>query len=333
MAKLLIVGLGSIGRRHLKNLKTLYENDIILCRTGKGTLPDDELCDYACEHTLSAALGHKPDAVIICNPTSLHMQTAIDAAKAGCHLFLEKPISHSLEGLAELNHLVTTKNLICMVGFQYRFHPTLQRMKQRIEEGAIGKIIHAHAHWGEYLPDWHPWEDYKNSYSARSELGGGVVLTLCHPIDYLQWIVGDVISVFAVTRQSETLGINVEDIADLTLTHGSGACSTIHLDYIQRPKSHHLQVVGDKGTMVWDHRSGGLQCFDTGSNGWKLYNCPSDFERDTMFKDEMRHFIDCVRRQSQPAIDLRSGMQSLSVCLTAKQSTLEQKICDVPVVI
>ena len=194
--KYLIAGLGSVGRRHFRNLVSLGEKDIVLLRSHRATLPDDELAGCPVETDLREALKkHKPNAVIVASPTSLHLETAIPAAEAGCHILLEKPISHSTERLDQLEKAVKESGSKILVAFQFRFHPGLIRAKQLISDGEIGRVISAHVHFGEYLPAWHPWEDYRKGYAARADMGGGVVLTQCHA-DYLPWLVGKVKSVW-----------------------------------------------------------------------------------------------------------------------------------------
>ena len=156
--KILIAGLGSVGRRHLRNLLTLGEQDIILYRTHYSTLPDDELAPFPVETDLAAALAHKPEAVIIANPTALHLQVAIPAAEAGCHLLLEKPLSHSLDGLDQLELALQRGGGNVLMGFQFRFHPTLRKAAELLQAGAIGKALSARAHWGESLAGFPPWE-------------------------------------------------------------------------------------------------------------------------------------------------------------------------------
>jgi predicted dehydrogenase len=188
--KFLIAGLGSIGCRHLRNLISLGERDIILYRSKLSNLVNNEFKEFLVETNINLALEHKPDAVIISNPTSLHLDVAIPAAEAGCHILLEKPISNSLERINDLKLALQRGGSKILVGFQYRFHPTLKIAARILSNGDIGNPVSARAHWGEYLPDWHTLEDFHNSYSARVDLGGGVVLTLCHPIDYLSWLLG-----------------------------------------------------------------------------------------------------------------------------------------------
>lgn len=168
--KYLIAGLGSIGRRHMRNLVALGERDIVLYRTGKSTMPEDDLAGFPQETDLQEALNkHKPDAVIVSNPTALHLDIAIPAAQAGCHILLEKPISHSMDRLDILQSAVKKSGSQVLVAFQFRFHPGLLRAKQLISDGEIGRVISAHVHFGEYLPAWHPWEDYRKGYAARAD--------------------------------------------------------------------------------------------------------------------------------------------------------------------
>ena len=208
-----IVGLGSIGRRHLRNLLQLGQRDIILVRTFRSTLPEEELRGFPAVRSLQSALEMGVDAVIVSNPTAMHMATALEAARAGVHLFLEKPISHTWEGVEALRDLVQARGLKVLVGFQFRFHPTLRRVREWIAEGGIGRPLFFRAHWGEYLPDWHPWEDYRQSYAARADLGGGVVRTLCHPLDYARFLLGDARVAWAYTAGVSDL--ELEDVEDL----------------------------------------------------------------------------------------------------------------------
>ena len=170
--KFLIAGLGSIGRRHFRNLIALGEKDIILLRSHHATLPDDELSGYPIETDLPTALKkYKPEAVIVANPTALHFDIAIPAAQAGCSILVEKPISHNLDRADELERAAEKGGGRLLVGFQFRFHPGLIRTKQLITDGEIGRVISANVHFGEYLPDWHPWEDYRKGYAARADMG------------------------------------------------------------------------------------------------------------------------------------------------------------------
>lgn len=322
----MIAGLGSIGRRHLRNLKALGEEDILLYRSGRSTLQDDELDGYITETELDVALAHKPDAVIVSNPTALHLDVAIPAAEAGCHLLLEKPISNNMERVDELLAAVKSGGGKVLVGYQFRFHPGLQAVKRLLEEELIGAPVSVRAHWGEYLPDWHPWEDYRRSYAARKDLGGGVVLTLCHPFDYLRWLLGEVISASGWVGQAGDLGVEAEDVVEAVLEFASGAIGSVHLDYYQRPPSHLLEIVGTKGTIRWDNADGCVNIFTDVKDHWESIASPKAFERNDMFLAQMKHFIEIARGQLEPICSLEDGVQTLKVALAILASASGKRI-------
>lgn len=306
--KFLIAGFGSIGRRHFQNLLTLGEKDIILYRTGKSTLTDDELDGFTIETDLEAALAHQPDAVVIANPTAVHMDVAIPAAAAGCHILIEKPVSHDLARVAELQAALDQNGAQLLVGFMFRFHPGLQKIKTWLDAGAIGAPLSARAHWGEYLPDWHPWEDYRNGYAARADLGGGVVRTLSHPLDYLLWLLGDA-DVTAAATSKMGLNLEVEDCADILLRFESGALGSVHLDYVQRPPGHTLEITGSEGLVRWDFTDSAARRFDAHRQSWETFDPPHDFDRNDMFLAEMRHFLAVARREVDSICDLSQGVR------------------------
>ena len=154
--------------------------------------------------------------MIISNPTALHLDVAIPAAEAGCAILLEKPIAHSLERVDEFQAAVERGG--ARAGrFSVPLSPHLAPRAQLLAEGAIGQPLSARAHWGEYLPNWHPWEDYRQGYAARADLGGGVILTLCHPLDYLRMLLGDVESLWALTARRGGLDLPVEDNVEIGL--------------------------------------------------------------------------------------------------------------------
>jgi predicted dehydrogenase len=312
--KFIIVGLGSIGRRHLRNLVALGEEDILLCRTHLSTLPDAEVASFPVETDLEEALSHNPDAVIIANPTALHLQVAIPAAQAGCHLFLEKPVAAQYDHHVEvLRKAVADPDIQTLVGFQFRFHPVLSQIKALLASGQIGRTYSFRVHWGEYLPSWHPWEDYRQSYAARKDLGGGVVNTLSHPLDYVRWLFGEVTSLNALTGQVSDLELDVEDLAEITLTFNKGCIGSVHLDYFQRPPAHWLEINCEKGHIRWDNDSGAATVYFVEGERWENISPPEGFERNDLFLAEMRHFIDLVHGEAVSRCSLIEGIRVLEL--------------------
>ncbi len=323
--KFLIAGFGSIGRRHLRNLRALGENDILLYRTHRSTLPEDELAGLTVETDLQAALAHKPDAVIVANPTALHMQVAIPAAEAGCSILMEKPVDSSLERVDELRAALHRGGGQMVVGFQFRFHPGLRQVERLLANGSIGRPLAVRAQWGEYLPNWHPWEDYRKSYSARPDLGGGVVLTLSHPIDYLRWLLGEVNMLSAFVTCTGELELAVDDLAEVNLRFASGATGSLHLNYIQQPPEHKMEIVGSLGTLLWDNADGAVRVYQPFSNTWQEYPVPEGFERNAMFLDEMRHFVAVARGEEQPLCGLEDGVRALQLSHAILRAGREQR--------
>jgi len=330
--KFLIAGLGSIGRRHFRNLLTLGEKDIVLLRTRKATLTDDELAGYPVETDIHEALKkHKPNAVIVANPTALHLDIAIPAAEAGCAILLEKPISDSLERLDTLQQAAQKSGSKILVGFQFRYHPTLNKARELIQSNALGKVLTVHAHWGEYLPQWHPWEDYRQSYAARDDLGGGVIRTLTHPLDYLRYLIGEVDSLWSFNGHISALELDVEDVAEIGLKFSNGAIGGVHLNYFQRPPVHRLEIVGTNGTLRWDNVDGILHFqqlpapFGSFSDNppapvTQTFSPPDGFDRNQLFVSQTRHFIETVRGESEPVCTLEDGIMALRLAVATLQS-------------
>jgi predicted dehydrogenase len=330
--KILIAGFGSIGRRHFRNLIALGERDILFYRTGQGRLADDEIQGFTVETDLGAALAHQPEAVIVANPTALHLPVAVAAAQAGCSLFLEKPISHSLEGIDALQAAVQAGGGPVYVGYQFRFHPGLQHLQTLLQAGAIGRPVSVLAAWGEYLPGWHPWEDYRQGYSARTDLGGGVVLTLSHPLDYLRWLFGEVQNLWAFTASGGGLELDVEDTAEIGLRFHCGLLASLHLDYYRRPAAHWLEITGSQGVLRWDNADGAVLCWPApgaspeSAGAPERYETPAGFERNDLFLAQMRHFLAVARRQEQSLCTLNDGLQALRLALAVGQSQSAGKL-------
>jgi predicted dehydrogenase len=325
--KFLIAGLGSIGRRHMRNLLALGEMDIILYRTRKTTLPEEELTPFPQETDLQFALKkYKPDAVIVANPTSFHLDIAIPAAEAGCDVLLEKPISHSVARLDELESIVKKSGSKVLVGFQFRFHPGLVCAKQVISNGEIGRIVSAHVHFGEYLPAWHPWEDYRKGYAARADMGGGVVLTQCHSLDYLPWLVGKVESVWGFAAKLSDLEVDVDDTAKIGLRFDGGALGSLHLDYNQQPPEHHFEIIGTKGTLKWDLSDGATRIYRVDKKVWEVYPLPAGWERNVMFMEQMKHFVSVVRGDVEPSCSLEDGVRVMKLIEAVYQSQEQRKL-------
>jgi predicted dehydrogenase len=324
--KTLIAGFGSIGRRHLRNLRALGETDFVLYRSHHSTLPEDEIAGIPVETDLQAALAYRPNAVIIANPTSLHLDVAVPAAEAGCHILVEKPVSDTTRRIGELKDALRRGGGKLLVGFQFRFHPGLQSVGKLIRKRAMGRPLSLRVDWGEYLPNWHPWEDYRQSYSARADLGGGVALTLNHPLDYLRWLFGEVESLWGFSGKVSSLELEVDDIAEIGLRFASGLVASVHLDYYRQPAVHRFEVVGEKGILNWDNADGAARLYDAATCQLDTVFPPEGFERNWLFMDEMRHFLAVVRGEQEPVCTLEDGIRAQQLALAIHIASRERRV-------
>ncbi len=311
--KFLVCGTGSIGLRHLKNLKYLGQNDIIVYSTGKSSMVGlkEELKDLRVYDSLEKALEEKPDVCMVTNPTSMHIDVALKAAKAGCHLYIEKPLSHSLKDLDLLQRIVEQKNLITFITYQFRYNPHIIKLKEIFKnlENIYGKALYVTTEWSEYLPDWHPWEDYKQGYSARKDLGGGVLLTQIHPLNYLNYIFGEIKDVKINKIATKILNIEVDDIADLLLLFENGMSGHIHIDFLQKPRVHTMKIITSKGRFEWDYHQNSLVFIDMEGNKEDFQN--DMFERNDMFIDMLDSFISTIDKKDNTKFNLNEAIKEL----------------------
>lgn len=317
--KILVAGLGSIGKRHIKNLLFLGVEDIIIYR--RQNVKDEE-SDFPIFTDLDEALAQKPEAILICNPTTLHIPIAIKAAKAGVNIFMEKPLSSGLEGIDELIKIIREKKIVSMVGYQFRFHPALQKIKELIGCGILGRIIFGRAEVGQYMPDWHPDEDYHKSYAGRKELGGGAILTLIHELDYLTWLLGEPESVSCVAGQYSDLDVDTEDLAEIIINYKKNIIGQCHLDYIQKSPSRWLKIIGEKGEIFWDYFENEVRLFD---GAWKIIYSDKEFKRNDMFLKEMKYFLKCVKEEAASIVDIEADLPVFKLALASKLSSKEKK--------
>lgn len=304
--KVLVVGGGSIGRRHIKNLIGLQVGEVIVHEPVPSRAAEIENGYHIrVFEELPLALDHKPDAALICSPPAMHLEQALAAATAGCHTFIEKPLAHNSRGLEEFCLLTESSNIITMVGYNWRFHPAFQQMKILLDEQAIGRVLVARVNCGQYLPDWHPWEDYRHGYSARRLLGGGILLD-SHELDYLTWFLGEVVQCSCVASKVSDLEIDTEDVADLILVFQSGTHANLHFDYIQYPAGRSYEFYGPEGSIHWDLVEG-LTLYKRGTSNKTQFPLPSGFDLNDTYVDEMKHFLECIYTGEPSFLNARRG--------------------------
>jgi predicted dehydrogenase len=340
--KILFVGLGSIGQRHARNLRRILGDDLELIafrvrRLSHVVSPElgmdtsrnveDELrCRTFTD--LELALQEKPDVAFICNPNSMHIPPALACVKAGCDVFIEKPLSNSLEGVPELIRAVAEGGRIAMIGFHLRFHPAVLALNQALKDGLVGRPLSVRATMGEYMPHYHRYEDYRTTCPAQSSQGGGVILCQIHDIDYLYSLFGFPRRLYAVGGHWSSLEIDVEDTVSILMECMDGDRPLpvhLHQDFLQSPPSRQCEVIAENGKVTLDFPSLTLTIQIRDSKEPVIQSF-AGLDRNQLFLSEIEHFLACVRNRQQPTVDLTEGLQSLRIALAAKDSIESRKL-------
>lgn len=336
--KILFIGLGGAGQRHLRHFKGLLPNNVEFSayRRMKKTpfLNNDfsinrqqtveERYQVKLFDTLEAALSNLPNIIVISTPSSLHYNLARKAAELGIHIFIEKPFSHNLDGFNEFKKIVVQNRVNLFVSFQRRFHPFLKKIKNILSEGRFGKIFSANFSVASFLPEWHPYEDFKQLYAARKELGGGVLLTEIHELDLCYWYFGYPNSVYCAGGNYSNVKLDVEDTANLTLKY-KGYSVQVSLCFMQRKMERHLSIACENGHLSWNAYANTLTVVDYVNNKEKVFTDDS-FDNDDMFHSQAEYFIDNFDIADFSYLDI--AYASLAIVDAAKKSMIDNsEIC------
>ena len=324
MMRFVIVGFGSIGRRHLQSIKSVYPKakvSVLRQKTKSGNLGGLNYLVDEVFFDINKALAWKPDAVVIANPAPFHVSTALKFAKANVHLFVEKPLSDSLKGIDALIKECKKRNLILAVGYVLRFHESLKILKKAIERGRIGRVLNVRASAGQSLLNWRPGADYRKGVSAQRELGGGIVFELSHEIDYCRWLMGEISEVSAIIDKQSDLAIDVEDVAEINLRFKNGVIGHIHLDMVDQARNRCCRIVGTKGTLAWDFMDNhSVKLCSIGQKRWVNLRKPQAIDANDMFCRQFGHFRQCIDSKKSPLVSGEDAKRVVEIILAAKKS-------------
>ncbi|WP_299074827.1 Gfo/Idh/MocA family oxidoreductase [uncultured Paraglaciecola sp.] len=318
----LVCGAGSIGQRHITNLKALGVR-VIAWRTRKDKISElAEKLKIPVFADLNKALD-ACDAVIIATETHRHVDIAQKAADKKKHLFIEKPISHNLQNLEKLYQISSTNKLVIEVGCMLRMSSTLSQLKEFIDTQKYGSVLTYRAVMGQSLDTWRPGSDYRTSYSADSSRGGGALMDLIHQIDLVQYLFGQIASVYCFNQTIGPLEINAETLSSLTLQSKNGVSGQVQVDMISPIYRGNIEVVTTDALLMWDIQTNVLSIDKTGID--KIVISPgSEFQRNDFFLSHMRHFISRIHDKNKPeVVSFQDGVSALNVALTAYKSNQE----------
>jgi len=326
VSKILIVGFGSIGKRHLGIARSILPgSDIrILSRRDHPRTPDGANGFFI---KLEEALQFRPDLSIICNPAPFHIPISLVLARQGSHLLIEKPLSDSCSGLSEFIETCEVSGVVAMTGYNLRFSPTLKSFRELIKTKSFGPVLSVRIEVGQFLPNWRPNTEYRESVSARKELGGGVLFELSHELDYLRWIFGEVIWVQATLCKQGKLDIDVEDTAHMTLglaTENSETTlvASVNLDFIRQDTIRTCTAICESGSYRWDGVAGLVSQFDPKIGKWKDV-CQHTPKRDDSYRSEWKHLLECINNSSRPLASLEDGMKVLRIIEAIRSSSIK----------
>ena len=319
------MGWGSIGHRHIKNLLKYPDVEIIICTSKKSISTEiEKRCKIV--KLLEDGIKETPDIAFITNVTSEHVSTAIKLAEHGINLFIEKPLSHSIDHIDELSEIIKRKKIKVMIGNNFRFHECIKKIKELLDENLIDEIISVRVECGSYLPDWHPNEDYRSGYAAQKELGGGVVLTCIHEIDYLHWFLGQVDEVVSFSGKYSDLELNVDDLSTALLKFKKNIIAELHLDFFQRKEFRSCKIIGKKGTIYWDSDINLVKLFDINENKWIEILKVSNYDRNQMFMKELDYYLDCINHNKEPMNSVIESGQVLKIALGIIESSKTKQV-------
>jgi predicted dehydrogenase len=330
--KALIIGCGSIGQRHVKNLNALGVNNIIALRSKKGhfkNLPDD--INVTEIEGWDKALNEKPDIAIISNPTSLHLESLLKLLPTIKGIFVEKPLSHSMDGIDKLLEVKEKYKNVIFVGHNLMFHPIIKTINDFIGSHNLGEMLNIQCQFGQWLPGWHPYEKYEDAYYARKDLGGGVTLTLIHELHMAVELAGEAIEVAGFLSDSSMLNLDVDVISDVMVRHKSGCVSQIHLDYVQQPQHRSGLISFERGWISYDYNQS--KVIAQGPDDNMPYTIWSDdtYDANEMYIEEIKTFIQYVEENRViHCFDSESAIESLKLVDALFMSSANKNVVKVP---
>ena len=328
ISKAVIVGSGSIGQRHIRNLKSIGVDSIVALRSKKGhhKILSGELNVTEVEEWGEVA-KYKPDIAIISNPTSLHLEAIRKSIPLVKGVFIEKPISDSLEGTEEVLNLLDEKKVVSFVGHNLLFHPIVKSLRDFMVSEEVGRPINIQCQVGQWLPDWHPYEDYRKAYYARKDLGGGVSRTLIHEIHLVAELAGPPVEVCSMLAKSDLLELEVDVISNVMVRHESGCVSQVHLDYIQKPPHRSGVITFERGWLTYDFNESRVVAQSVEDMSPNVIWSDKDYDENMAYVDQLRKFIEYVEEgRVRHSFDAFSSIDSLRIVDSILLSSESNKI-------
>ena len=324
--KVLVVGCGSIGRRHINNLLKREEIEkVIVYSKVKDCLASLNNSQGRIE-LVKDLRDVNADFAIICNETSKHLETAVLLAQKGIHLFIEKPLSHNLDNIDALEEAVGVKKIKVFIGYNLRFLGAINYLKSELENNLLGDLYFSRIEAGQYLPQWREARDYRKTYSASRRMGGGVALDLSHEIDYMRYFFGSPQYYKSVSAKVSDLEIDSDDIFEGIYVFGNNFICSVHLDYLQAEKTRKIHIFGSKGSAHCDFIKKEIRVKRSPEDE-KVIDNAGYFDLEQTYVDELEHFISALEDDFEPKITLEDGREVLKLIEGVNVQRQEDTLC------
>ena len=320
--KVLVAGCGSIGRRHIRNLKEIGVETVagMDLREDRRDEARGDGADLVFGSLAEALAGEKYDAGVVAVPTGLHIQTALELVDAGLHLLIEKPLDKDLTDADKLRTVVKEKNRVVQMGFCLRYSASARRVKKLLDDGAVGRAAFIRGEYSSFLPNWHKYEDYRSFYMASAALGGGALLDECHIIDLAHMMAGPFGQIFARVAKVSDLEIETDDCFDFLIDMPSGVICNLHGDIFSQPARDNLVVVGVKGSVFWDIGTDEVTLRVPREEINEVF--PAGEDRNQMYIAQSQAFLEAVRiGRPTSELDLEHGIMIQKVLAGARENS------------
>jgi predicted dehydrogenase len=318
--KILIIGFGSIGKRHFKYLKNRFPEAIVKVLKTKNSKNHTELSknSFLPENKISKFI---PDLTVISNPSSLHLFYAKKALDVRSNIFIEKPLTDKNISMKNFIKQIELSKIHVLVGYNLRFLETLIELKRLIDNQILGRIYSVNCEAGQYLPEWRTL-NYEKTVSASNELGGGVVLELSHEIDYLNWIFGEISWVNSHMAKISKLKIDVEDSASFMMGTklDNPAIINLNLDFIRRNKTREMTIIGEKSSLRWQAEPSIIQKWNLEKQNWENIFISNQKISDT-YEIQWEYFFKKIFKNHHSTKSLNDSLKTMKIIKAAKKSS------------
>lgn len=323
--RVLVVGAGSIARRHIRNLKQLFPETMVGCVSASGKkMMDSEVDADIIYASMADVFNDEFDFAIVASPAPFHLKHASPLLIQDIPVLIEKPLSDCLATVKTFEVLLMAQQSRIDIGYNLRYLSSAIYLKTQLDQQLLGKIQHIRIEVGQYLPQWRPQSDYRQNVSAQQALGGGVLLELSHELDYLTWLFGPFDEVFCTTRNTGLLEIDVEDVADAIFTRADGVVANIHMDFLEHQATRCCKIVGALGTLFWDLITQRVWFTEHAGTSRLLFEATNQ-DRNEMYLEELRHFAKVAKGQTSPTVHISQGIYLLEMIEAMKKSAHQQQ--------